>query len=80
MKFQIENMTCGGCARGGTPGPQPPPPAPLRRGATPAIQTLDPAAEVEADTVARRIEVRTTADPKAVEAAIAGAGFTPVAI
>ena len=64
MKFQIENMTCGGCARG----------------VTRAIQTLDPAAEVEADTVARRIEVRTTADPKAVEAAIAGAGFTPVAI
>jgi copper chaperone len=64
MKFQIENMTCGGCARG----------------VTRAIQALDPAAEVEADTVARRIEVRTTADPKAVEAAIAGAGFTPVAI
>ncbi|ATQ43340.1 heavy-metal-associated domain-containing protein [Caulobacter mirabilis] len=62
MKFDIQDMTCGGCARG----------------VTRAIQDLDPGAQVEADTVARRIEVRTSADAEAVAAAIVRAGFTPV--
>ncbi len=59
MQFQIESMTCGGCARG----------------VTTAIQRVDPAAEVRADPPRRVVEVTTTAPRDTLAAALAAAGF-----
>ncbi|MGC4028667.1 MAG: heavy-metal-associated domain-containing protein [Steroidobacteraceae bacterium] len=59
MQFRIENMTCGGCARG----------------VTRAIQSVDPQASVDADPPNRRIEVQSTASPEQLRAALANAGF-----
>lgn len=61
MRFHIDNMTCGGCARG----------------VTKAIQSVDPSAEVAADPPSRQIEVKSTATPAAIEAALREAGFPP---
>ncbi len=61
MQIRIENMTCGGCARG----------------VTRAIQSLDPAAEVVADPPNRRIEVHSTASRAELEAVLKTAGFHP---
>lgn len=61
MQFHIETMTCGGCARG----------------VTKAIQSVDPAAEVQADPPARKVEVTTTATREALAAALTAAGFAP---
>ncbi len=63
MKLRIENMTCGGCARG----------------VTKAIQKVDPAAEVRIDVDARSVEVRTEASPEALAAALDAAGFPAAA-
>lgn len=62
MKLRIENMTCGGCARG----------------VTAAIRTIDEAAVVKADPASRLVEVETSALPHALEAALEAAGFTAV--
>lgn len=59
MQFQIESMTCGGCARG----------------VTKAIQGVDPAAEVRADPPRRIVDVTTNAPRDALTAALAEAGF-----
>lgn len=59
MRFHIENMACGGCAKG------------VRA----AILDLDDQAGFEADTVTRIVDIRTTATPEAVQAALAEAGF-----
>lgn len=61
MQFHIETMTCGGCARG----------------VTKAIQSVDPAAEVQADPPSRSVEVKTTAPREALAAALSAAGFEP---
>ncbi|OOY26645.1 heavy metal transport/detoxification protein [Thioclava sp. L04-15] len=61
MQFHIETMTCGGCARG----------------VTKAIQSVDPAAEVQADPPARLVEVKTNAPREALAAALTAAGFAP---
>lgn len=59
MRFHIESMTCGGCARG----------------VTRAIQSVDPTAEVVADPPSRRVEVTTVATREQIEAALDEAGF-----
>lgn len=59
MRFDIENMTCGGCAKG------------VRA----AILDLDDQAGFEADTATRIVDIRTVATPDAVQAALAEAGF-----
>jgi copper chaperone len=61
MQFHIEDMTCGGCARG----------------VTKAIQSVDPQAEVRADPPTRKVEVVTSAPREAIEAALREAGFPP---
>ncbi len=61
MKLHIENMTCGGCARG----------------VTKAIQSIDPQAEVVADPPNRSVEVKTSATPEQVEAVLCEVGFPP---
>jgi len=61
MKFHVEAMTCGGCARA----------------VTAAIRALDPSAEVKADPPARSVEVRTVRPEAEVRAALDAAGFPP---
>jgi len=62
MQFHVEAMHCGGCARG----------------VTKAIQSVDPAAIVEANPAARSVVVTTTSPRAAIEAALAHAGFSTV--
>ena len=59
MQFHIENMTCGGCVRG----------------VTRAIQSVDPAATVEADPPARKLTVQSGKPGAAFLPALAEAGF-----
>lgn len=59
MQFHIENMSCGGCARG----------------VTKAVQALDAGAQVTVDLVSRMVQVQTSAAQPAVEAALAEAGY-----
>lgn len=61
MQFHIENMTCGGCARG----------------VTRAIQAIDPKAEVRADPPSRTVEVISSAPRAALEKALVEADFPP---
>lgn len=61
MQFHIENMTCGGCVRS----------------VTKAIQTVDPAAVVSADTGTHKVEVTTSAPRERLAAALAEVGYTP---
>ena len=59
MQLQIENMTCGGCARG----------------VTKAIQAIDPNANVAADPDMRLVVVTTQVSEEDVINALDGAGF-----
>jgi len=61
MQFQIDNMTCGGCARA----------------VTAAIRGVDPAATVRADPPARRVDVDSARAEAEIRAALAAAGFPP---
>jgi copper chaperone CopZ len=61
MQFHIEDMTCGGCARG----------------VTKAIQSIDPSAEVRADPPSRSVQVTSSATREQLEAALREAGFPP---
>lgn len=61
MQFHIKTMTCGGCARG----------------VTKAIQSVDPAALVKADTATHTVDVTTTAPRERLVAVLADAGFAP---
>jgi copper chaperone len=60
MQFHIENMTCGGCARG----------------VTKAILAVDPAAEVTADPDKRKVEIKTSAPRDMIATALTSAGFS----
>ncbi|SJM69898.1 hypothetical protein FM111_14435 [Brevundimonas diminuta 3F5N] len=60
MQFQIDDMTCGSFVKH----------------VTLAIAAIDPNARIEADTVARRISLDTTADADAVIRALADDGYT----
>lgn len=59
MQFQIENMTCGGCAKS----------------VTAAIRSLDRDAEVSADPSNRMVEVKSTASRAEVETVLQEAGY-----
>lgn len=63
MRFHIETMECGGCARG----------------VTRAIRSVDPEARVEADPASRTVEVGTDQPRARLEAALAEAGFPAAA-
>jgi copper chaperone CopZ len=62
VRFLVQDMTCGHCE------------ATIRK----AVAGLDPAAQVRVDLASRTIEVGANAiDPKALEAVIRAAGYTP---
>jgi copper chaperone len=63
MKFRIENMTCGGCARS----------------VTRTIQKLDPDAEVAIDVEERLVEVRSAKAAGEVAQVLDAVGFPAVA-
>jgi len=60
MELRIENMTCGGCAKS----------------VTKAIQSIDPAARVEANPEARAVKVETTATAGAIQQVLEEAGYS----
>jgi copper chaperone len=62
VQFQIETMTCGGCARG----------------VAKAVQSVDPDALVTPDVPGRRIAVTSTKSRSEIEAALAKAGYPAV--
>jgi copper chaperone len=63
IAFQVDDMTCGHCARA----------------ITTAIAQVDAAADVTVDLPAKRVEIRSPgATSEALGAAIRGAGYTPV--
>lgn len=59
--FDIPNMNCGHCLRT----------------ITEAVQALDPAADVQADLPAHRVEIDTTVPREQLAAKLAEAGFAP---
>lgn len=62
MQFHIETMTCGGCVRG----------------VTRAIQSVDPAAQVQANPPARKVIVQSNHPAAAFLPALAEAGFDAI--
>lgn len=63
IELNVQNMTCGGCARH----------------VTKALQTLDAHAKVEVDLAAKKVRVESSADAQALAAAVNGAGYPAVA-
>ena len=63
MRFHIENMTCGGCARG----------------VSQAIRSVDPAATVEADPPSRSVTIQSQKPADAFLLALAAADFPALA-
>jgi copper chaperone len=63
MKFRIENMTCGGCARS----------------VTATIKDLDENATVNIDVATKLVEVESTVNESEIVAALTEDGFPPVA-
>ncbi len=61
MQFQIQNMTCGGCAKS----------------VTRAIHSVDPEASVTADPASRRVDVVSKAELPQIEQALSAAGYPP---
>lgn len=59
MKYQIDNMTCGGCARK----------------VTKAIQTVDASAEIITDPAQRSVEIVSTKPAELFAEALAEAGY-----
>lgn len=59
LRFDVPDMTCGGCARG----------------VTRAVQSVDPSAKVQADPPGRMVQVETSSDPAALMAALVEARF-----
>jgi copper chaperone len=59
MQLHVENMTCGGCARS----------------VTKAIQSVDPAAQVETDPKTRKVVVTSSRPREEFEAVLAEAGY-----
>jgi copper chaperone len=63
MRFHIENMTCGGCARS----------------VTKAIETVDPKARVDADPVTKKVSVESALPADAFSRALDHAGYPATA-
>lgn len=61
MQFQIDNMTCGGCARN----------------VTKAIHSVDPQAKVDIDLTLKRVKVASGAGEAAIAAALDDVGYPP---
>ena len=61
MQFEIRNMGCGGCARS----------------ITKVIQSIDPAATVEADPGTKQVHVRSDKPREALATALTKAGYPP---
>lgn len=59
MKFNIPNMTCGGCVRG----------------VTASIQHVDPQAQVNVDLTAQTVEVTSQLDAKTIQQALEADDF-----
>lgn len=59
LRFQVPNMTCGGCARS----------------VTAALTSVDPKARIETDPAAREVRIETTAGEDALRAALKEAGY-----
>ena len=57
--FQVNGMTCGGCARA----------------VTNAVKSVDAAANVQVDLAAKRVTVDSTADAAKIRSAIEDAGY-----
>jgi copper chaperone len=64
IELNVNDMTCGGCV------------ASITR----VVQGLDPDARVEANLETRRVKIVSVIDTEAVVAAIAHAGYHPVAV
>jgi copper chaperone len=62
MKFSVETMTCGGCARS----------------VTKAIQALDSAAQVTPDVPGRTVAVQSDRPAQEIAAALSAAGYPAV--
>jgi len=63
IEFEVQDMTCGHCART----------------ITQAVQALDPGAQVQIDLATHRVAIETAhADAAALVEALREAGFTPV--
>ncbi|WP_235559697.1 MULTISPECIES: heavy-metal-associated domain-containing protein [unclassified Methylophilus] len=61
MEFHIENMTCGGCARG----------------VTSAIKAIDPEASITTDPPTRTVNVESSIAKDEIVSALIDAGFPP---
>ena len=61
MKFQIDNMACGGCARS----------------VTKAIQSVDPQAKVDIDLASKAVTVTSSATKAAIAATLEDVGYPP---
>jgi copper chaperone len=59
MRFHIENMTCGGCARS----------------VTKAVQVVDSKAKVNADPVTKKVTIESALPAKAFVGALNDAGY-----
>lgn len=64
IELTVSDMTCGGCV------------ASITR----VVKGLDPGANVEANVETRRVKIDSVTDTDAVVAAIANAGYHPVAV
>lgn len=64
MKFRIENMSCGGCARS----------------VTATLKELDENATVSIDVASKLVEVDSTRSEAEIVAALSEDGFPPVAV
>jgi copper chaperone len=63
MRFHIENMTCGGCARS----------------VTKAVETVDPKAKINADPVTKTVTIDSALPFGAFSRALEDAGYPAVA-
>lgn len=61
MKYQIQNMTCGGCGRH----------------VTEAVQAADPSAKVQVDLRQRTAEVQSSLPEEVISQALEEAGYPP---
>ena len=59
MQFHVENMTCGGCAKN----------------VTKAVQSVDPAAQIETNPATRKVVVTSSRPRSEIEAVLAEAGY-----